>query len=771
MRGKIFAGIFFAACFLFPAGAFGQTTQVSGTVVDPNGIPYGGGKISAQLSAPGATVTINNQQQCISAGAGNAPCKLPIQGTAGPASLDANGHFSMAIYSNTSINPAGTTWAFTVSISPAVLPPWGTGQQSFQVTLTITGATQDISANLNAMAPVLVVVPIANGAGVGTDCSKSPGADMGAKLNACIATASTADGIANALALDNTQTISTPVVDAVSVQIWTCNVQITQTATITLSGAGSSWVGCPNQITTITKGANLDQVEIAASNNSVQYVSLNGNRSGGFTGSGITVDGSATGALIENDTVFSEQGNDINDLGSFGPTFTNLQLSDYGTNGISLTSSFLPVGNNIQVSDAADSTGSALSTTATIAKFSNFNTGFLVGNAPAISVPTERLWMDHSFIVQTNGYPAFRSSGQLQVESSLIDGGGAHGSAVQTVGNLMLVGNPTIENASNTADIVQAGGGDINITGNFFGFQRSAGTSGVNINSGPTIGAIIANNKFQFDVGGTPTGDNWGIHFSVTSVGDYLQNVATGNVFFLNNKTTDHGIFFDNSGGNITANFNEISNNQCVDAGSAPCIVRLDATARHTIYKDNTTNQGTTELYDAGGSPNDLVTQLIAPFSFSNLPIAGDGSLAACGDCSITTPIAAGGTGGIIAHVNGVWTGNQAIVGGDTHTAEITGNYGPVSLLLLSAPTGSYLVTIYTEVSTSVATSTIATSIQYHDDTGAQTQTGASLSGATAGTVQSLSFTVRFVTGTALIYLTTTANSPKYKIFARVTAQ
>lgn len=683
---------------------------------------------------------------------------------ASSATISVSGTFSCASSKSITLTYIGTVWKEVSrtaigAISSVTSVSCGNLANSFTCSVANPSSTPTLS-----FSPVLT--------GPSLDCSAQPGADMGARLNACLAALPTDGGIADATKFTSPQTISTPVVNSFPAVIKTCGLEITKEALISLSGLGSSWIGCPNQITTITSVANGDVFDLSASNNSVQYVSINGNRSSSFTGNGITLEGSATNALIENDTIFSEQGNDINDLGSTAPTFTNLQLSDYGTNGVFLSGSFLPVGNNISVSDAADSTGSALSSTAVIAKFSNFNTGFLVGNAPAILNPSERLWMDHSFIVQTNGYPAASSAaGTLQIESSLIDGGGAHGPAILSTGSLTLVNNPTIENAANTVDVVQAGSGNITITGNTFLFQRSSGVSVVNINSGPSIGAVIANNRFTFGRGDTPTGDNWAIRFKVPATGDYLQNVATGNVFFLTNLTTDHGIFFDNSLGNITANFNEFSNNQCVDAGLAPCIVRLDATGRHTIYKDNTTNQGTTELYDTGGSPNDLVIQLIAAFPFSSLPIAGDGSVAACADCSITTPIAAAGTGGIAFHVNGAWTANEATVGGDTHTAEITGNYGPISLLLAGAPTGSYLVTIYTEVSTSVAASTIAASIQYHDDTGAQTQTGASLSGATAGTIQSLTFPVRFVTGTALIYSTSTASSPKYKIFARAVAQ
>jgi hypothetical protein len=61
-------------------------------------------------------------------------------------------------------------------------------------------------------------------------------------------------------------------------------------------------------------------------------------------------------------------------------------------------------------------------------------------------------------------------------------------------------------------------------------------------------------------------------------------------------------------------------------------------------------------------------------------------------------------------------------------------------------------------------------SISYNDDPGAQTQTGASLSGAGAGVIQVLTLAVRLVTGTALTYSKATAASQKYKILVRAGA-
>lgn len=123
--------------------AFGQTkTVVSGTIVDPNGVPYAGGSIASQLVPTGGNPTVNG---------------VPIDGFNNPSALDANGHFSISLYCNSAgggcspISPGGTKWMFTVT-NPGAQPPVGFGGVSFQVSITITGATQDVSSALNAAA-------------------------------------------------------------------------------------------------------------------------------------------------------------------------------------------------------------------------------------------------------------------------------------------------------------------------------------------------------------------------------------------------------------------------------------------------------------------------------------------------------------------------------------------------------------------------------------------------------------------------------------------
>lgn len=136
--------------------ASGQLTNVSATVTDGNGIPYANGTVKAQIvfTAGGAatgqpTVTVSSAQQCASAGKGSAPCQIEFSGTVGPFTLDATGSFNVALQDNVLVTPAATQWLFTIQ-HPGEGPPYGTGPISFTSQITITGASQSISATLSA---------------------------------------------------------------------------------------------------------------------------------------------------------------------------------------------------------------------------------------------------------------------------------------------------------------------------------------------------------------------------------------------------------------------------------------------------------------------------------------------------------------------------------------------------------------------------------------------------------------------------------------------
>src|SRR5271170_3382022 len=133
----------FLPCFtvlLFSSLAAAQFTLVSATVVDPNGNPYALGTVSAQVVTAGVTPTLNG---------------LSFSMSSGPANLDATGSFTMSLVSSTSMVP-NLNWLFTVcSAKGTVQPAGGPGPVCFTSSISITGATQNISTTLDALAPVI----------------------------------------------------------------------------------------------------------------------------------------------------------------------------------------------------------------------------------------------------------------------------------------------------------------------------------------------------------------------------------------------------------------------------------------------------------------------------------------------------------------------------------------------------------------------------------------------------------------------------------------
>lgn len=139
---------------LLASSAFAQFTTVTGTVLDPNGVPYANGTITSFLVSS-STPTMNGQ-----------PYSPPIQ----PVGLDKNGSFSFNVADNNVLQPAGTKWNFTVcSAVGTTQPVVGTGSQCFTLAapITITGATQSITTQLHAAALALTI-PLGGGGGGGS---------------------------------------------------------------------------------------------------------------------------------------------------------------------------------------------------------------------------------------------------------------------------------------------------------------------------------------------------------------------------------------------------------------------------------------------------------------------------------------------------------------------------------------------------------------------------------------------------------------------------
>lgn len=137
---------------ILASSAWAQKTIVSGTVHDPNGIPYSNATLTGKLIVSG-TPKVGQQL---------------IPSTVGPISLDLAARFSASIYSNATITPAGSQWQFRVCEIPGVAPPLGPGQVCFtSPPITITGNSQSITTQLNAAASSLLSFTI-TGTGLGT---------------------------------------------------------------------------------------------------------------------------------------------------------------------------------------------------------------------------------------------------------------------------------------------------------------------------------------------------------------------------------------------------------------------------------------------------------------------------------------------------------------------------------------------------------------------------------------------------------------------------
>jgi hypothetical protein len=129
---------------LLPFSLFAQTpTIVTGTVTDINGLPYSNASVSAQLIPTTASPTII---------VNGIPAQIQGQQNA---SADVNGNFSMNLFCNIAgggcsvIQQVGTQWQITVTTT-GTQPPFGKGPQACTATVTITGATQSLTATFSA---------------------------------------------------------------------------------------------------------------------------------------------------------------------------------------------------------------------------------------------------------------------------------------------------------------------------------------------------------------------------------------------------------------------------------------------------------------------------------------------------------------------------------------------------------------------------------------------------------------------------------------------
>ena len=151
-RSSFLAALLAAIAALCAPAARAQTpTNVTGTIVGADGVPWTGAQLTGVLiyagnaGSPRLTPCTNNTSGC------------PIQQAVPPTTLGPGGTIQgLSLYPNANILPAASTYTFTVT-SNGIPPPFGTGPQSCTATaVTIAGASQSITANFSSC-PALTV--------------------------------------------------------------------------------------------------------------------------------------------------------------------------------------------------------------------------------------------------------------------------------------------------------------------------------------------------------------------------------------------------------------------------------------------------------------------------------------------------------------------------------------------------------------------------------------------------------------------------------------
>lgn len=164
LRGRLRTLLFLLAVLSYASLAHGQTiTAVTGTITDSTGLPYSQARIQFVLDGTGGAVPSLT------------PCSNPVGcqfQIPNPVTADATGTFAVSLPANASILPASTQWHFYVTIPspPQTLPPLGTGPQSFDLAITISGASQSVSSVLSAASKALSNI---TGGGGGVPASPS----------------------------------------------------------------------------------------------------------------------------------------------------------------------------------------------------------------------------------------------------------------------------------------------------------------------------------------------------------------------------------------------------------------------------------------------------------------------------------------------------------------------------------------------------------------------------------------------------------------------
>lgn len=203
-----------------------------------------------------------------------------------------------------------------------------------------------------------------------------------------------------------------------------------------------------------------------------------------------------------------------------------------------------------------------------------------------------------------------------------------------------------------------------------------------------------------------------------------------------------------------------------INTGTNPFLSHTNTSFPGVSFSMGFQAPGIATLFSNTGAGNSQT--VIGSNDFKFVPIGTGGAFgigSTGGQWQVTTDT------GILRQYNSALTagnGQSAIRTVVNQTIEVTGNSGTLTLYTPVSNSGVYKLTVYTVISTGVATSTIQWTANYTDVTGARTSAGSSIAGDTLGTHAGETFNIGSQSGTAITISNTTANSPKYKYYIRL---
>ena len=129
---------FLGTLLLVSSVSFAQTTVISGNTIDSDSVAWIGGTISVQFVPNPAQPNINVYNI-------NGTLLNPSVLNQGPITLGSSGSFSVSVYTNSAVSPAGSQWQFTIC-------PLATSKCGILL-LPAVGSTQNITAAVTATIP------------------------------------------------------------------------------------------------------------------------------------------------------------------------------------------------------------------------------------------------------------------------------------------------------------------------------------------------------------------------------------------------------------------------------------------------------------------------------------------------------------------------------------------------------------------------------------------------------------------------------------------